>query len=371
MAIGGVQNGIIESLSVADRERFDFAVLCYKKAGNWARRVRELGIPVHAQKTLPPWDPYQIWRLSREIRRIAPDLVYIYQAQSVLAGATAARLAGVRRIVIHYTSDSTDHWKNQNVFLNAWERRLTRGASAVVAVSNTVAQVNARHMRLDPARILVVPNGVNRERWMSPPPHDLRAELGIPPETPLVGYVTRYHEVKRIEDFFEAARIITHDRKFAGVPAPVFLLIGSGPEPFIRRYRELAENLAGDADIRLLGERHDAPSLLPNLDVGVLASESEGCPNVILEYMCARVPIAASDIPAVREIVAHDREALLSPPREPRALAQSIERLLNEPDLRARLVDAGFEKSKAYAWEKTERKYEEIYARVLAGEKLY
>src|SRR5262245_6880501 len=99
MSIGGVQRGILATLARADRERFDYAVLCTKKEGTWGARLREIGVPVYTQKTLPPWDPYQIWRLSRLIRRIAPDLIHIHMAPMVIPVAAAARLAGVRNFV--------------------------------------------------------------------------------------------------------------------------------------------------------------------------------------------------------------------------------------------------------------------------------
>lgn len=367
MAIGGVQNSILETLACADRRRFRFAVLCYKKAGNWASQLKELGVPLHVQKALPVWDPYQIWRLSRAIRSIDPDLVHIYMAPSVIVGATAARLAGVRRIVIHHNSLYDErHWDRQNGVLNTWERSLTRQADALIAVSRTV-EACTRNWLGDTARAIeVIPDGVNFSRFENPPEYDFRAELGIGPGRPIVGLVARYLEVKRIEDFIDAAAQVGAGHGGAsGAGAPVFLVIGGGPDPLGDPLKAKARALADRADIRFLGGRNDLPAILPAFDVGVLCSEVEGCPNTILEYMAAGVPIAATGIPSIEELVTDGAQALLSPVRDPAALAGSIERLLADRGLARKLVENAKVHVGRYGWDRAESAYEAIYDRAL------
>lgn len=365
MAIGGVQNSILETLACADRRRFRFAVLCYKKAGAWAPQLKELGVPLHVQKALPVWDPYQIWRLSRVIRAIDPDLMHIYMAPSVIVGATAARLAGVRKIVIHHNSLYDErHWAKQNGLLDAWERKLTRDADAVVAVSRSVETCTRRWLGDGARPIEVIPDGVNLERFESPPDHDLREELGVENERPVVGLVARYLEVKRIEDFIDAAAKVGEGRS-SEASRPVFVVIGGGPDALGDPLKARANRVADRADVRFLGGRNDLPSLLPHFDVGVLCSEVEGCPNTILEYMAAGVPIAATSIPSIEELVTHEEHALLSPVRDPEALAKSIGRLLDDRALAAKLVDAARVHVRQYGWDRAESAYERVYDRVL------
>ncbi|GEM_PF-318588 len=366
VAVGGVQNGLIESLARADRDRFDFAVVCYKKAGNWAHRVEALGIPVCAQKTLPVWGPYQLLRLARLIRTVRPDLIHIQQAESVIPGATAAWMAGVRHLIVHHTSLYTGHWSRQNPLLNRWEWAWTRRAGARIAVSETVARVSAQGLGLDPAMFDVIPNGVNVERWSRPQPYDLRAELGVGRERALVGHVARYHPVKRIEDFIEAAVLVGRERLLpTAIPPPIYLVIGGGERALRERYEAMIREARPWADVRLLGTRHDLPRLLPNLTVGALPSLIEGCPNTILEYLCAGVAIAASDIDSIRALVNDGEQGLLSPPKAPEALARSIARLLTDADLRARLTVAGQRRALLYDWGRTQARYEALYERLL------
>jgi len=367
MSIGGVQNSILETLACADRRRFRFAVLCFKKAGNWAPQLKEMGVPLHVQKALPVWDPYQIWRLSRTIRAIDPDLVHIYMAPSVIVGATAARLAGVKRIVIHHNSLYDErHWAKQNGFLNGWERKLTQQADAVIAVSRSVEACTRTWLGEGGGPLEVIPDGVNFERFAAPPEHELRAELGVEAGRPIVGLVARYLEVKRVEDFIEAAAKVGEAAKAEGSPAePVFVIIGGGPDHLGDPLKAKAKRVAERADIRFLGGRNDLPSLLPHLDVGVLCSEVEGCPNTILEYMAAGVPIAATSIPSIEELVRHEEHALLSPVRDAGALEASISRLLGDRPLAAKLVEAARVHVRQYGWDRTETAYEAVYDRVL------
>lgn len=95
MAIGGAQTALLALLKNADRTRFDFAVLCTTKEGVWARRVREMNIPLYSFNRRHQWGLREIWRLSRLIHQINPSLVHIHGAPLVIPAASAARLAGI------------------------------------------------------------------------------------------------------------------------------------------------------------------------------------------------------------------------------------------------------------------------------------
>ncbi len=372
MAIGGVQRGILNTLRRANRERFDYAVLCTKKEGPWGKHVRELGIPLNTQKTLPPWDPYQIWRLSRMIRKIQPDLVHVHMAPTVIPGVQAARLAGVRHIVIQHHNIYDPHWDKQNALLRSWEFRLTRGADAIIGVSEPVSECTRRRLGLSREHVTTIENGIDLEEFQQAVPHDPRGEWKIEAGRPLVMLVARYLETKRVEDFIEAAALII--KKFKGDESlkgklPFFVVVGHGSEYLEKRYRSKIEEVGqagGIAEsIGLMGGRHDLANILPHANVGVLTSELEGCPNTLLEYLAAGVPIAATNIAPVEAIVRHGEHALLSPPRRPELLARNIETLLTNPELAQRLSGAGKEIIKNYDWQRTVRGYEAIYERVL------
>lgn len=364
MALGGVQRGILATLKRADHQRFEYAVLCTKKEGTWAGQVRDLGVPLYFQKTLPPWDPYQLWRLSRLIRRINPDLIHIHMASMVLPVMTAGRLAGVRRFLIQHHNFYDRHWDALNPFLRRWEMALTRRAGVVVAVSESVGQCTRRCVGLPEDKVVTVYNGIELERFMNVPPHDPRPEWGLAPATPLVVHVARYLNTKRIEDFIEAGALVA-GRWTGPEPRPVFVVIGGGAKEYEDLYKRRIKELGAERSVLLAGSRDDVASILPTAQVGALASENEGFGQVILEYLAAGLPVAATSLPPIKELVSDGEQALLSPPRRPDLLADNIERLLRQRDLAARLVESGQGRLERFSWQSAVRDYEALYERLL------
>lgn len=373
MAIGGVQRGILETLGRADHHRFDYALLCTKKAGTWAEAVRELGVRVEVQKTLPPWDPYQILRLSWRIRRLCPDVVHVHMAPLVIPGVMAARLAGVpwRRIVVQHHSNYERFWfEQENAFLRRWEWALTRRVGALIAVSGPAARASERAIGMAEGSFEVIANGVNLGRFQEAEAYDPRADWGLEPDTPVVAHVSRYLETKNIEQFIEAAgRVTARWPEFGGGrPLPAFPVIGGGPEHYRKIYEaKIAEvkQVVPQTRVWLEGSRDDLPRIYKCIDVGVLATENEGCPNVILEYLAAGLPIVSNSIEPVAEIVTHEQEALLSRPRDAGALAENIARVLCDAGMARRLAENARALSERYDWQRTIDGYEAIYRRLL------
>jgi len=368
MAVGGVQNGVLNTLKMSSPGLYEYMVLCTKKAGKLAAEVEALRIPVVPCKTLPPWDPYQIWRLSRAIRWISPDLVHVHMAPTVIPGVAASRLAGVKRIIIQHHSDYSRYWVQMNGLLRAWEWSMTRRIAdhgGLICVSKTVAMATAGQLGLDLACLKVIPNGVDLEVFRPDRGgEDPRVEWQLDPGTPLVYHVSRYLESKRIEDFMEAASIVTRRWKGLGSP-PAFINMGGGGAPLKLLYERKLEEYGRAIRIRLEGERLDLARLLPWGDVGVMASENEGCPNTILEYMAAGLPMAVTGIPPILELLRAGQDALVSAPRDAGALADNIEELLRNRDRSRSLRRNALQRVRQYDWSATVQSYEKLYARFL------
>lgn len=359
-----MQRGILSTLAHADRARFRFAVLCTKKEGAWAERLRRMEIPVLTQKTLPPWDPYQILRLARVIRGLRPALVHVHMAPTVLGAVSAARLAGVPAVVVHHHNDYTRHWAAQNALLRQWEFMLTRRAGAVLAVSRAVAETTRLRAGVAAEKLHVVYNGIDAEAFASATPKDPRAEWGLAPETPLVVYTARYLATKRIEDFIRAAARVRSRWNVPG-PRPVFAVLGGGAESYRRRYAEEVARCGVAKGCLLPGTRQDVPGILRTAQTGVLCSEMEGFAQIVHEYAAAGLPVVASDQPCITERMTDGEHALLYPTGNVEALATAIERTLHDAALRARLIEGGRSLLPLFDWGRAEAAYEAIYARLL------
>ncbi len=213
------------------------------------------------------------------------------------------------------------------------ERLLGRVTDRFVAVSETEAEL-ARRLRLArPDRISVIPNGIDLDA-PGPPSLDLRAELGIDGKTPLVGTISRLTPQKAPEVLISAwARVAT------SMPDARFVLVGDGPLAAQVGSQVTALGLR-DQLLHLRGI-HGAATLMPQLDVFVLASRYEGAPYAALEAMRAETPVVLTDVVGNRDLVVDGESGLLVPPGDPDALASPILRLLGDADLRRRLARSG------------------------------
>jgi phosphatidyl-myo-inositol dimannoside synthase len=213
-----------------------------------------------------------------------------------------------------------------------WERRNVERADLVVVTSRYSAEVARREYGVPLERIAVVPEPIDLEVWDD---QFWRAPRR-PRSGPVVLSVARMYPRKRLADLLHAAAILR-----ARVDGIQVRIVGRGPEwdAIVRLHAELG---LGDA-VALLGDltRERLAEEYVNASVFCLPSVQEGFGIVFLEAMAAELPVVACRIAAVPEVVLHDTTGLLVAPRDPGALAETIERLIREPALAKRLGQEG------------------------------
>jgi glycosyltransferase involved in cell wall biosynthesis len=258
-------------------------------------------------------------QLRRAIREFRPDLVHAHNP-AMAAITTLATMRGRRPralVTVHGVPDAD---------YPAAARVLRLGGLPVVACGDAVASA-LRDERVDVAA--TIPNAVPP----APPPAERRAiadELGIPEAAPLVVTVGRLAPVKN-----QTLAI----RALAEVPDARLLVVGDGP---LRGDLEQAAADSGIAErVTFAGTRSDARALIGAADVAVISSEGEGLPLVALEALAGETPLVATAGRGLRELLTDGKTARLVPPGEEQALALAISEVLEDPDLRRRLVAGG------------------------------
>ena len=191
----------------------------------------------------------------------------------------------------------------------------------------------------------------------------LRAKFGIAPSEKILLTVGRFSKEKGHADLVEALAHLLRLRPDSDWKA---LWVGSGPaQPALE---QLAESRGVAGRIVFAGFQSAVTPFYAASAIVVVPSHSEGSPNVVLEAMAARVPIASTTAGGVPEIVADRETAMLSPVRDPRAIADSLAALLADPSLCARLSDAAAERARlAFSPEAYRRNLIEIYTGALAA----
>ena len=205
---------------------------------------------------------------------------------------------------------------------NRW---LARRTIRLICVSEAVAASVAESGLYSAPRVATITAGVDLERF-APGSNGvvLRAELGVPPDAPIVAAVARLHPVKGHRYVIEAAR-----RLVDAVPSAQILFVGEGSE------RDEMERIVAEAglddNVHFLGWRDDVPELLRGADLGVLASiGSEGSSRAVMEYMACGLPVIATKVGAVPELVADGESGILVEPRDPEALGDAMARMLSD-----------------------------------------
>jgi glycosyltransferase involved in cell wall biosynthesis len=301
------------------------------------------------------WD-LASWRPLLRLLRDGTDVLHGHKIGSNVWAAVLGTLARTPAIVAH---EHTWSFQGQPLRKLLDRRLIAPRADAFLAVSELDRRRMIEIERIDPAKVIFVPNGIPE-----PPPRgggDIRGELGVDAAAPIVGTVCALRPQKALDVLIDAAAILA--RRIDGVRV---LIVGEGPErPALeRRVAELG--LAGT--VVLLGHRDDVRDLIGDFDVAACSSDFEGTPLSVLEYMQAGLPIVATRVGGVPDILADGSEAVLVEPRDPGALADAVSQLLGDRGLAARLGSNARERQLAeFDIGVTVRAVERIYEGLTSG----
>ncbi|MHB8168795.1 MAG: glycosyltransferase family 4 protein [Thermoleophilia bacterium] len=202
----------------------------------------------------------------------------------------------------------------------------------MVAVCEATRQELIETLRLRPAKVAVIPNGIEEQTVAAETADAVRRQLPGDADTPLVVFVGRIGFHKGCQDLVEAAAMVLKAR-----PAVRFALVGEGPLKAKLEAETVAHGLA--EHVIFTGQRLDAAALIAAADVVVLPSHTEGLPLTLLEAAMLAKPMVATSVGGVPEIVRAGETGLLVAPGEPAALAQALGELLADGGARQRLGD--------------------------------
>jgi L-malate glycosyltransferase len=347
LRVGGMEQMVLRFTESQRQMGHDARAIAFH-TGPLLATAREAGLPV--QVVGGSHAPLRVARIALALARFRPDIIHAHNSTSLHYAVLGKQLSGAGVVM-------TDHNQPRTGTRTPTERE-ERMTDAIVAVSQSTALKVTMRGRTIP--LAVIPNGVDMAET-SLDRAGIRAGLGL--KDGIVGImVARLEGLKRHIDLLQALALL-RDR---GLPLTMLIVGDGAARPEIEQ--AIQELKLGPDRVRMLGMRSDVMQLLSAADFFVLPSETEGMPVSILEAMKSRLPVIATPVGGIPELVTHEEHGLLTPVKDPVTLAQNLERVVCDSALRIRLGNAAYERARAeFDFRAVMARYIELYYRVQAA----
>jgi glycosyltransferase involved in cell wall biosynthesis len=340
---GGTERQMTELIQRIDRDRFDVHVACFHKEGAWLERV-EACAPVTAFPIHGFARPATLARAAAFARWCRLQRIAIVQTCDLYANSFALPASALAGVAVRLGSRRELN-PDKSAAQIALQRHAYRCAHGVIANSNAAASVLETE-GIPRQRIHVIANGVSLERF---------SQRSAQRSVNTIITVANLRQEKAHEVLLAAAA-----RLAPRYPNLQVLIVGDGPRA--AELRALATTLGVGTQVSFLGHREDIPALLAQADAYVLPSRSEAFPNGAIEAMAAGLPVVASRVGGLLDLIDDGRTGLLVKPDDPSALADALESLVLSPAHAAKLgASAREEVTRRYAFDRMVRAFEDLY----------
>jgi glycosyltransferase involved in cell wall biosynthesis len=367
---GGAEVMLGNLVTRSDRARFEPSVVSLIDDLRLADGIAAAGLPVRVLGMRPGVpDPRGLARLACLLRRDRPHVVQTWMDHSNLIGALAARLAAPTVLVwgVHHSRHVRGLTKGTTLLTVAACARLSRRLPAAIVCCSEQSRAEYERRGFAAEKLVVISNGFDTALFRpdTRARMEVRREVGLGPDVPLVGLVARYDAVKDHPTFLRAAALLRRR-----LPAVHFLLCGDQVDRANAELESALEALGLCDCCHLLGPRRDVARIQASLDLATSSSISEAFPLCLGEAMACGVPCVATDVGDSAAILGETGRIV--PPRAPALLASAWEELLSlGPEARSRLGMAARRRiQERYDLAAVAGRYENLYERLLAGERV-
>jgi glycosyltransferase involved in cell wall biosynthesis len=317
-----------------------------------ASKAKAIGLRVLPVQMHGEWDLFAVYELRKIIRNNSIKIVHLHSPHAQALGLLAAKSVGNCKVVL---SRRVDFPIRKNIL----SRLKYLNVDRVIAISERVKKVLVAD-GLPEEKIDVVYSGVDIERFQNVTGDCFISELGPDKDKIRIGNIAALAWHKDHRTLIQSARIVVDE-----FPGAIFLIVGEGP---LRTEIEiLIKKLNLEEKVKLLGFRQDIPEILCVLHLFVLSSSWEGLGTSLLDAFASRVPVVATNVGGIPEIVKDGVNGILVPPGNPDALARAIISILNNRNLGSRMAEEAFRLVKEkFSVERMAEETKKIYDRLLA-----
>jgi glycosyltransferase involved in cell wall biosynthesis len=307
-------------------DRYEPSVMCINQAGPIGEEIRRTGVPFSVLGLTPGVSrPLDVLRLRDAVGAAAPTIVHTFLLTGSLYGRFAAMMSGVP-IVIGTEVNIYEQKKPMHARFEHW---LMRGTDAVIASAESVKDHYVTQVAADPNKVEVIYNAVDWAQLQSTMTRDeFRKSIGAPIEAPVAGIIARLTEQK-------AHRVLFESMARPELPALHLIVVGDGE--LRDELKSRAESLGISGRVHFLGARRDLGNILGSIDIFTMPSYWEGLPLSMVLAMGAGLPVVASRVAGIPEVVKDRVSGLLVDAGDSGQLARALAALVEDPAARQRL----------------------------------
>ncbi|MEZ6067352.1 MAG: glycosyltransferase [Planctomycetaceae bacterium] len=350
---GGAERALVQIACRLQGPDWQIKVFCLGPEAELAEPLQLCGIEVESLDVSRRRPIQAIRELAAGLRQWQPELLQTFLFHANIAGRLAARSAKVPLVVSGLRVAERDaRWRMR---LDRWTQSLV---TCNVCVSRGVADFSITEVGLAREKTVVIPNGVDAERFSTALPADLQT-YGIPPQSRTLLFVGRLHPQKAPELLIEAARpLIERDSDL------YLLLVGDGP--MMEELRQQVRGSGMDRQVLFPGRLPNVAPLLKASTLLVLPSRWEGMPNVVLEAMAAGCPVVATAVEGSSDLIRHGESGWLCNPNSVNDLRAALTLALADESTRRRVAEESQRvSSEEFTWSRVAESYAALYARLI------
>lgn len=355
LAIGGLQQVIVNLCRNIDRSRFDVTLLCLRKLGPFAEEIEQLGIkvlllPQKEKRT----DYLSFFKVGKILKLEDTQVIHTHNTQPLIDGTLGALLTNGKQRVIH--TDHARQFPDKRRYMFA-EWCMSHFVYKMVGVSDQTTRNLHQYEKIPRKKLMTIQNGIDNLRFqVTIDTQAKRQVLGIRSTGPVIGVISRLEKVKGITYLLRAMPAVLER-----IPSATLLVVGDGSEK--DSLEAEAKQLGIWQNVLFTGPRHDIPEVFQVLDTYVLPSLSEGLPIGLLEAMAAGCPVVASNVGGIPSVITHAANGSLFPAGKPEKITEALLALLARESLRNKYSKNGRSTIKtAFSAQLMARQYEKLYS---------
>jgi glycosyltransferase involved in cell wall biosynthesis len=351
---GGAERLLLSYLKLIDHDKYKLYVCSLREKPNDLENEISKYAEFINLKIESKFNPAVLIKLIKLINSTEPDIIHTHLFQARIYTALASMFTRSTILVTH--KHNNVNLKKHNIFI-LLERISIAFYSKVIAISESVAKSLSRYELIPARKIFVLHNGIDFQNF-----NIIADSKGISNKNgPVIGIVCRLEPQKGINYLLLAMRII-----LAKFPTAKLEIVGDGS--LFQELKQYSKNLGISNSVKFFGKFADVISFYKRMDVFVLPSLYEGFGIVLLEAMAAGVPVVATNVDGINEVVVDGVSGILVQPKSPEAIANAILKIIENDQLAESFKLQGYERAKSFEIKEHVHKLQKFYSMLLGVE---